>query len=257
MLARVGVTLGGQRFEAQLPVPDGPARPRDLLPAARQLTEAIVGRAVEQGGAAISCRKGCGACCRQVVPVSQPEARALSDVVERLPAPRRAVVQARFSAARERLESSGLMSRLQWPGEMTDAERQALAVDYFRLGIACPFLEDEACSIYADRPLVCREYLVTTPAENCAVPTQAPVTRVPLPGRMSLALGQLEPTTRERGAWWMPLINAPFWTAAHPDEPARQQPLDPLRKLLNWLAETSVIGQPRPVASGPGGMEPH
>jgi Fe-S-cluster containining protein len=34
----------------------------------------------------------------------------------------------------------------------------------------CPFLEDESCSIHPDRPLVCREYLVTSPAELCAGP---------------------------------------------------------------------------------------
>ncbi len=41
---------------------------------------------------------------------------------------------------------------------------------YFHLGIACPFLEDESCSIHADRPISCREYLVTSPAVNCADP---------------------------------------------------------------------------------------
>jgi hypothetical protein len=38
---------------------------------------------------------------------------------------------------------------------------------YFEARIPCPFLEDERCSVYADRPLVCREHAVTTPPALC------------------------------------------------------------------------------------------
>ena len=38
-----------------------------------------------------------------------------------------------------------------------------LGREYFQLGIPCPFLEEESCSIYHDRPITCREYLVTSP----------------------------------------------------------------------------------------------
>jgi Fe-S-cluster containining protein len=241
LLARVGFSLGSEHFEEQVRVPEGTARPRDLLPAAQQLDEAIVARAIErteQGGEAISCRKGCGACCRQVVPVSQPEARHLRDVVARLPEPRRSQVRARFAAARHRLEQAGLLQRLRWPDGLNDDQRQTLAVDYFRQWIACPFLENESCSIYADRPLVCREYLVTTPAANCSQPTVEPVIRVKIAGRLSVALGQLEPTTSERGVWWMPLILAPAWADEHPEQPAPQPVFDLLRQLVNWLKQT-------------------
>jgi Fe-S-cluster containining protein len=241
LLARVGFALNGEHFEEHVRVPRGAARPRDLLPAAQQLTEAIVSRAVkraQQGGEAISCRRGCGACCRQPVPVSQTEARHLRDVVARLPEPRRAEVRARFAAARERLEQTGLLQRLRWPDGLNQEQRQQLAVDYFRAQIPCPFLENEACSIYADRPLVCREYLVTTPAANCARPTVEPVVRVRIAGRVSVALGHLEPTTSERGVWWMPLILAPAWADEHPEQPAPQPIFDLLRQLVNWLKQT-------------------
>ena len=46
-------------------------------------------------GEAISCKAGCGACCRQLVPVSETEAHHLRDVVEAMPEPRRAAVTAR------------------------------------------------------------------------------------------------------------------------------------------------------------------
>jgi Fe-S-cluster containining protein len=174
-----------------------------------------------------------------VVPVSQPEARQIHDLLENLPPARRDELQRRFASARERLASTDLPDRMARAEQLEDAERQQLAVDYFKLGVACPFLEDESCSIYADRPLVCREYLVTTPAENCAQPMAAPVVRVKIAGRPSVAMGQLEPTSGERGVWWMPLVLAPDWAEAHPTPPDPQPAMELLRAMVGWLTRTS------------------
>jgi Fe-S-cluster containining protein len=240
-VAKVAFSVAGERFEEHVPVIDGPGRPRDLVRTAQFLAESIVARAVagtEGRGEAISCRKGCGACCRQVVPVSQPEARQIQQLLEKLPAARRAELERRFADARERLAQTDLAERMAHADRLDDTQRQSLAVDYFRMGVACPFLEDESCSIYADRPLVCREYLVTTPAANCAQPTVEPVIRIKLAAKVSLALGQLEPTTAERSVWWLPLILAPDWAAAHPEEPPARPAFDVLRDLLGWLKRT-------------------
>jgi Fe-S-cluster containining protein len=234
-MARVGFSLGNDKFEAEVGVPEGLARPRDLLPAAQALTGAVVSRGVQHGGESVSCRKGCAACCRQVVPVSQPEARRLADLVAALPEPRQSEVRARFKAARKRLSDAGLVDKLRWP----NAEPQTLAVDYFRQWIACPFLEDESCSIYADRPLVCREYLVTTPAANCSQPLVSPVVRVKLAGRVSVAMGQLETVTSERGVWWMPLTLALEWAEANTEEPPPRPALELVRALVSWLTHTA------------------
>ena len=241
MFARLGFSLGDERFSVEAPLPETTAAtPEELLPAAFELVAPIVTRGVEQAEGEISCRRGCGACCRQVVPISQPEARHLASVVERLPEPRQSQVRARFAAASERLRDSGMLRRLQWPAERTDAERQSLAADYFRLGIACPFLENEECSIHAERPLVCREYLVTTPAAHCALPGQAEVRRVGIAGRVSVAMGQMEPQTAERGVWWMPLVLALDWCGANASYcPPRRNPVQMLRELVEWLTRTA------------------
>ena len=183
------------------------------------MTETVVATAVtdvQRSGQSISCRKGCGACCRQVVPISEAEAHHLDDVIERMSEPRRSDVRTRFVQARKRFESAGLLDRLRRPGDMDDEQRRSLALDYFRQGVACPFLEDESCSIWPDRPLACREYLVTSPAENCSRPLEEPVVSVRMPGRVSVALGLLGTSIVERGVWWLPLILAPEWVASHP-----------------------------------------
>ena len=77
----------------------------------------------------------------------------------------------------------------------TAEERTELAYEYFKHGIACPFLEDESCSIHPDRPMACREYLVSSPAENCRAPRRRQHRRswrwrpIPLPALVEVEAG--------------------------------------------------------------------
>ena len=74
---------------------------------------------------------------------------------------------------------------------LTRLERRSLGLRYFALGIPCPFLEAESCSIYTERPLVCREFLVSSPPENCAAPTAETVQVIPVEPKVSTALAAL------------------------------------------------------------------
>ena len=91
---------------------------------------------------------------------------------------------------------------------MTDRE---LSLAYFALRVPCPFLEDESCSIHAERPLVCREYLVTSPAELCAGPTQEGVTPVAVP-KVSPAARRLQDDEDD----WFPLALLLDWARTRP-----------------------------------------
>ena len=84
-----------------------------------------------------------------------------------MPEPRRTEVRARFADAVAKIEAAGLLPEARAFDSLPDEQYLALHPRYFALQIACPFLEDESCSIYSQRPLVCREYLVTSPAEYC------------------------------------------------------------------------------------------
>src|SRR5262249_58974939 len=97
--ARASVSLSlrvaGEVVSVVLDVPAGPAGVDDLLPALQALEDALVRQATRQaegGGRRISCRAGCGAGCRQLVPGSEGEARRLAALVRGLPAAPRAVV---------------------------------------------------------------------------------------------------------------------------------------------------------------------
>src|SRR5262245_55056627 len=96
-------------LRTQVTVPTGPTRLIQLLPLVQSLADAVVGAAVEAQGEPISCKKGCGACCRQLVPIAEVEARRLRDLVNDFPEPRRSQVRARFAEARRRLDAAGLL----------------------------------------------------------------------------------------------------------------------------------------------------
>jgi REP element-mobilizing transposase RayT/Fe-S-cluster containining protein len=210
----------GRDLSATVALPAEPVSPRRLLPMVQGFTNALVGMGenlVESEGESVSCKAGCGACCRQLVPVSETEARHLSDLVEAMPEPRRAVVRERFTQAKRELAAAGLLSKLEKPNEHT--RDTALGMDYFRAGVPCPFLEDESCSIHPDRPLVCREYLVTSPAEHCANPDTEHIRRVPKPGFAMSSFAKLDGPAKF-GVRWVALPLALDWAEWHPEPPA-------------------------------------
>src|SRR5579883_2245557 len=207
--ATLRLKVGDLEVAHPITVPSGAVPATAVLPALQGLVNATVEAA--EMGKAISCRKGCGACCRQLVPISRTEGEALLALVDAMPTPRRKTVRARFAAAEAAIANAGLAE----PGGRSDRE---MSVAYFALGVPCPFLEEESCSIHPDRPLVCREYLVTSSAALCAGPVQEGVTPVPVP-KLSLAARRLQ----DEGESWFPLALLMAWSR-RPRSPAKRRP---------------------------------
>lgn len=87
--------------------------------------------------AEISCKKGCSACCYQEVIVTHDEAHLL------------------ISESKD----------LNW----AEVEMQS-GVPHKELPYMtrkCVFLKNDECSVYENRPVACRKYMVTSPAEKC------------------------------------------------------------------------------------------
>lgn len=227
-IGRVVLEVGEERIPVEMTVPAGPIAVEDVLPILHGLSSLFATRATaraEAEGREISCRAGCGACCRQLVPIAPAEARALARLVEAMPEPRRERVRRRFDAALDVLEPLGLMERL----DLNRDDRQVIAREYFAAGVACPFLEDEACSIHADRPLSCREYLVTSPPDLCAALSPG-IEKVTLEARPSLAL--LNADLRDG---WLPLVMSLVQDAQAPPSPRDRSAPDILKDVIGAL----------------------
>jgi Fe-S-cluster containining protein len=198
-------------------VPTEPTAIEPLLPIFHGFLDAMVRRGVgnaEALGKSISCRAGCGACCRQSVPIAPSEARAIAALVAALPEPRQAQIRSRFTAARAALDAAGVDHGPAAFTEATVEDRLANGMRYFRAGVACPFLDAESCSIHPVRPLICREYLVTTSASACDNPTMESVQTVPLGGSLAKALIATEAVLEGNGR--LLLVDALDWAAENP-----------------------------------------
>ncbi|MGF6641798.1 YkgJ family cysteine cluster protein [Paraburkholderia sp. MM6662-R1] len=97
-----------------------------------------------------ACKRGCSSCCHMATMVSEPEADVIAHAIG---------VKARKPKT--------------WPffDPRSGIERPALTgfVESFHGGIKpCPFLRNNACSIYEHRPLACRVHLnMAASAESC------------------------------------------------------------------------------------------
>ena len=167
---------GAPALRLDLDVPTGQVTILEILPAIRAVADAVFGRTagdLAAAGIPLSCGPGCGVCCNQLVPVSREEALALARLVRSLPAPTRRAVEDRFRRAVAALEEAGLLPRLieafesgiHKPGVLAALQR-----DYWAVGLPCPFLDQGSCSVHPVRPVICRQYSVTSDPALCGQP---------------------------------------------------------------------------------------
>ncbi len=225
----VAVNTPAGEVHTQVEVSTGFVPLTSIVPAFREVGKRAI--ALEQAraeatGLAISCRMGCAACCRMLVPVSPPEAFALHEAVQRLPDSQRRHLHEKIEASRVRLEEAGLWGRLSEVAEtdrqLSDEDMEQTNRDYYALRLPCPFLENEACSIYSDRPAACRELLVTTPADLCQDIVRNPVRPIPVPVRMGTVLGMLWAELVGGPVTLIPLPLALSWAARHGEQGKRR-----------------------------------
>jgi Fe-S-cluster containining protein len=99
----------------------------------------------------------------------------MAEVIAALSAEQRSAILERFSNAIRRLEEAGLFGAKPAQGQraMVSKETEATAAwndvsrRYYELRLDCPFLENDSCSIYEERPIACREYNAVTPPSLC------------------------------------------------------------------------------------------
>lgn len=233
MVERFEVALNtpAGRLTTAIDVPTGFIPITAIVPVTRRLGEEAAQLEIQQATAAgqtISCRKGCAACCRMLVPVSAPEAFALREYVEQLPTDRRTPLLNRLSDTKERVTREGLWDRLADVAEASrlvpDEELDPINQSYYALRIPCPYLEDETCSIYEARPAACRELLVTSPAELCQDLVQNPITPLPISMRIGSILGLLWGTLTSSPPRLIPLPMALEWAERHEEESRKTWP---------------------------------
>ena len=107
----------------------------------------------------LACRRGCASCCTQLVTVTAPEALWVAAQIRR-----KAAVVDRMRGA--------------------DAKTHGLSMDErLKSHIVCPLLENDACSIYAARPLGCRSFVSLNLQACLATFVRGADPQIPMPAR--------------------------------------------------------------------------
>lgn len=223
-------------------VPAENVKLRRVLHVLRSVSNAFIDTAEENirdSGKQISCKAGCGACCRQLVPISEAEAFDLRDQIEAMPEPRRSEIVSRFEAGMAILNGANFFSELE-AAAFTDAVAYDEAIKaYFRFGISCPFLENGSCSIHQTRPLTCREYLVTSPAELCDSAEGEGVENVEHFFQFKEALIGISRNATSEELPFVPLIRTLEWTRDREDNSQERSGKEWVADLFNFMAKHS------------------
>jgi Fe-S-cluster containining protein len=233
-----------------------------IVPLMRRLGEEA--QALEEAQASVegktrSCKKGCAACCRVLVPLSAPEACALMEFIRTLPSEQQRRIVTRFAQAKSVLLSHGMWERLLEIGEssqtLDDDVLEPINQDYYALRMPCPFLEDEMCSIYDERPAACRELLVTSPPERCQDMVKNAVAPIPVPVRVGSVLGLLWAELTKTPPRLIPLPIVSEWVERHEIENRGTWPGDrlldsTLDKVWRFLSRAFQQAGGKPMGGG-------
>lgn len=217
----------------------------DVVPEAFRLADRLVRQAQERAarsGLQVQCRKGCGVCCRYLVRISLPEALFLAERIQQTSHPRRDDLLARFARVREVLQQEWLYEDLR--GGLTSGQVDItyphrlylFSRRYLELGMPCPFLEDDACSIYPYRPTTCRQYLVTSPPSRCVNPFIENANRVPLDLDVPDLIAEVTSELLDEPPKLVVLSLAPEWAARNEGLACRRWPRQELMPRLREKA---------------------
>ncbi len=173
-LISLEMNIFGRNATIGVKAADREANFAEIVPLARELADRIVARTAEslsEQGTPVVCGKRCTACCRYLVPLSVPEVFRLTGELLDMPADDGSpILLSSIEAAKTIIESR---PQFEGPGECPP--EQAAARDfmedvngwYSALELDCPLLRDGICTVYNNRPLACREHIVTGSAAPC------------------------------------------------------------------------------------------
>lgn len=237
---QIALSIGATKFEMEMSVPANPVKPTRMLPIFQGMTSSFVeagASEVEARGDKISCKAGCGACCAQAVPLAEIEAYEIAGLIENLDEPRRSEIKRKFEIACRHFHETGWFERLDNYAELSPKDRSALILEYFYQGVSCPFLENDSCSIHHVRPLACREYLVTSPPENCAAPSAETVRPVDMSIKPSRVLRELARSENLKNLSFVPMIRALEWSGKFPEKMPEKNGVEWMRDFVNGLSK--------------------
>ena len=242
LLLEVKLDIFGEFLHICIGAENTPAKLSDLVPLARLLSTKITSitrQHITNNGDTIACNPCCSQCCRYLIPLTIPEAMRLTEEVMAMAQSDSTFVnESILLAARCILELTPkdfiekfTKTELQMCSKLTDIS------DWYRqMNLPCPFLLNDLCTIYEQRPIACREHLVIGSASICKADGTNQAQPVQMPISILEALAQL---TSELEQTTIEAIILPFaivWCRKNPEYFKHTWPASQLvRRFINIL----------------------
>jgi Fe-S-cluster containining protein len=244
----------GESLNFCINVGKGRVKLADIVPLARTFCDKITEIAVRQAlsdQCHIPCGKGRSACCRHLVPLSVPEALRLKEEIDAAPAYRRELMlRACLRESRIILNHRPPKTLISQTTESSPAETvdlNLLSSWYRSFKSTCPFLNNNACGIYKQRPLACREHFITGSASACkSLRDDAEVLDIPV--RLPNVLGQLASELEGTDVEAVILPLTPVWYEENARRAERSWPAEMIIRRFVEIVETTAWGNMSAVA---------
>lgn len=185
------IDIAGASVRLQISVEDKPARLSDIVPLARAISDKLCQAILNHpagSGQTVQCQKGCSNCCSYLVPLSMPEVFRLREELSAMGEDFASCVLNTSLACKEKILDIHAFQKLHINDHYEISE---ISRWYAELRLPCPFLSKGLCSIYRQRPLACREHMVTSPSSLCKSSALNFPETVEMPVSVLEALGQL------------------------------------------------------------------
>jgi len=171
------------------------AKLADIVPPARTIADKLILAFLEtlaQNGQSISCRKGCSACCRYLIPLSVPEIFRFREELLAMPKDKGSRILKSCAVAAKRIldeSSESLDADIITKNNLDQTDH--LSKWYAGLKLPCPFLSEGLCELYEQRPLACRQHIVTGSSFFCHPDNRGKPDVIAMPVNVLEAVGQL------------------------------------------------------------------
>lgn len=167
------MTAKDYQFEQEVPKRPNPLKLSKWLSKDIEEAERQIDLIEEQFNVKCTCEKGCSACCKQLIALSMSECLAIKPYIENLSKDKREELKKKV------LEQCSILEKHNITNNVINVTRneKVLQDRYFKLGMPCVFLNEEnSCSIYSVRPLLCWSYRNYGDKEECEKDYDVPTT---------------------------------------------------------------------------------
>jgi len=187
--------IAGKTIPFDINVTTEKATLADIVPLARKLASKLaitVRESIKEKGQSVPCRKGCCACCNSLIPMSVPEVFRMSEELLLMPTETsNRILRDCIHTAEKILEKSRRTDCLKDFSKNGKPRISQINKWYGELKLTCPFLSEGLCILYEQRPLACREHIVTGTSNPCQKDHKCRPNVVQMPVSILETLGQL------------------------------------------------------------------